>query len=302
MKIGLLTSGNLLPGSDKHREDVFEFTEELSALTRAFASLGLNIEPVLWDSCTEVAADFDALLPLMVWDYFEGNEARFLDVMARADEATLVLNPPDLLAWNADKAYLDDLAGRGAPVIPTQKHERVTEAIAREAFAAFGADKIVIKPQVGGGAWRQVLLGKDEAWPDADALPPGAALIQPFLPSVTEEGEYSFLYFDGQFSHALVKTAKPGDYRIQSIYGGSEARYAPSAAEKSVAEAVLASLGTTPLYARVDLLRGLDGELKLIELEMIEPYLYFPHADVVDGINQGALRLGQALQARFSHG
>jgi hypothetical protein len=116
---------------------------------------------------------------------------------------------------------------------------------------------------------------------------------------VQSEGEYSFLYFGGTFSHALVKTAKAGDYRIQSIYGGAEDTYQPSEAEIEAADAILATLDTVPLYARVDLLRGLDGELALIELEMIEPYLYLPHADVIDGVNQGAVRLGQALIARL---
>ena len=114
-----------------------------------------------------------------------------------------------------------------------------------------------------------------------------------------EEGEYSFLYFGGQFSHALLKTAKSGDYRIQSAYGGSEETYHPSDAEIDAGQAILDTLGDTPLYARVDLLRGLDSKLALIELEIIEPYLYLPHAEVIDGVNQGAVRLGNALKARI---
>ena len=116
---------------------------------------------------------------------------------------------------------------------------------------------------------------------------------------MTEEGEYSFLYFGGVFSHALIKTAKPGDYRIQSAFGGQETIYQPSAEELAGANDILATLDSPPLYARVDLLRGLDGDLALIELEMIEPYLYLPHAAVIDGVNQGALALGQALLARL---
>ncbi|MGB6231209.1 MAG: hypothetical protein WBF53_13900, partial [Litorimonas sp.] len=153
---------------------------------------------------------------------------------------------------------------------------------------------------VGGGAWRQVLHAQGDPWPAPDALPPEGALIQPFLPSVVEEGEYSFLYFGGRFSHAVLKTAKPGDYRIQSLYGGAETTYRPRADEIKAADAVLATLDETPLYARVDLLRGSNGKLALIELEMIEPYLYLPHAEVVDGVNQGALRLGEALRGRVS--
>jgi len=300
MRIGLLSSSNLLPGHPDKRGDVHEFDEELASLRSGFETLGLSIDPVLWDEADKHAADFDALLPLMVWDYFEGNEERFLAVMARAEETTPVLNTPELLRWNADKSYLEELADKGAKVIPTLRADGVTEGDAARAFDAFGTDRIVIKPQVGGGAWRQALYSKGEAWPTADKLPPEGALIQPFLPSVTAEGEYSFLYFDGKFSHALLKTAKAGDYRIQSLYGGAEEGYAPTEAEKAVALSILNTLDIPPLYARVDLLRELDGELALIELEMIEPYLYLPHAEVVDGVNQGAVRLGKAIRARLS--
>jgi glutathione synthase/RimK-type ligase-like ATP-grasp enzyme len=300
MRIGLLTSSNLLPKSEQQREDAFEFDEELASLRSGFAPLGLQIEPVLWDIADQQAGDFDAFLPLMVWDYFEGHEARFLDVMTRTHARTPVLNPPDMLRWNSDKAYLDILASKGAPTIPTLRVAGVTQADATHACDKFGTDQIVIKPQVGGGAWRQVLHRQGDPWPAADALPPDMALIQPFLPSVKDEGEYSLLYFGGQFSHALLKTAKSGDYRIQSLYGGSEQTYVPTEDEKAVAQAVLDTLDSPPLYARVDLLRGRDGQLALIELELIEPYLYLPHAAVIDGVNQGAKRLGEALIRRIA--
>ena len=300
MRIALLASSNMMPGPGEKRSDVHEYEEELGSLTPAFAAHGMELEPRLWDDAADYAGEYDALLPLIVWDYFEEREAEFLSAMDAAAKQTTVLNPPKLLRWNADKSYLEELADKGAPVIPTIRVDRVSEAIADRAFSEFGTDRIVIKPQVGGGAWRQVLLSKGDAWPEADQLPPAGTLIQPFLPSVVEEGEYTFLYFGGAFSHGLVKTAAKGDYRIQSMYGGTERPYEPSADELARAEAVLGSLGETPLYARVDLLRGLDGQLALIELEMIEPYLYLPMAKVgEDGLNTGAVRLAAALAARL---
>ena len=300
MRIALLASSNMMPGPGEKRSDVHEYVEELGSLTPAFAAHGLELEPRLWDDAARFAGEYDALLPLIVWDYFEGRERQFLDTMDAAAKQTTVLNPPELLRWNADKSYLEELADKGAPVIPTIRVDRVSEADAERAFAEFGTDRIVIKPQVGGGAWRQVLLSKGDPWPEADTLPPAGTLIQPFLSSVVEEGEYTFLYFGGAFSHGLVKTAAKGDYRIQSMYGGTERPYQPSTDELARAEAVLGSLDETPLYARVDLLRGLDGQLALIELEMIEPYLYLPMAKVgEDGLNTGAVRLAKALSARL---
>jgi len=125
-------------------------------------------------------------------------------------------------------------------------------------------------------------------------------MIQAFLPSVVEEGEYSFLYFGGQFSHGLIKRPKKGDYRIQSLYGGTEETYEPSSQERASACAVLNALSFTPLYARVDLLRGRDGKLKLIELEMIEPYLYLAHAKGEGGENKGAQKLAEALVKKLT--
>ena len=99
-------------------------------------------------------------------------------------------------------------------------------------------------------------------------------MVQPFLPTIQTEGELSFIFIDGDLSHALIKRAKPGDYRIQSSYGGQEETIVPDGSDLDAARAVLDTLDETPLYARVDMLRHPDGSLLLMELELIEPYLY----------------------------
>ena len=100
------------------------------------------------------------------------------------------------------------------------------------------------------------------------------ALVQPFLPAAQHEGEYSFVFCGGELSHALVKRPAAGDYRVQSVYGGTEQVVHPSAADLDLARAVLAAAPGEALYARVDMMRGPDGGLLLMELELIEPYLY----------------------------
>ena len=298
-KIALLISDNLLPDAENARPDVFELVEELGKLTPALAAQNMELVQVRWRDIAERAEEFAAILPLFVWDYFEGNEEAFLTAIAKAEQVTPVFNSFDILKWNADKSYLDELAARGAPVIRTLTVERVTPKNVERAFEELEAETLVIKPQVGGGAWRQVLYKKGDPFPAKDTLPPEGALIQPFLSSVLEEGEYSFLYFGGQFSHAARKTPKSGDYRIQSTFGGSEETYTPTQAERDRARAILDVLDVTPLYARVDLLRGLDGTLKLIELECIEPYLYLPHAKGEGGENEGAQKFAKALKVKL---
>jgi len=300
LSVAILVSDNILSQNKESREDVFELTEQMGKLTPAFAAQGMKTELVRWRDAAERADDFDAMLPFFVWDYFEGNEDDFLNEMAKVDATTKLFNPYRVLKWNLNKSYLEELERQGAPVIRTLTVERVTERNINAAFETLGTDTLVIKPQIGGGAWRQALYKKGDPFPSKDTLPPEAAMIQAFLPSVQSEGEYSFLYFGGQFSHAVNKTPKAGDYRIQSMYGGIEAPYSPSSQEREAARQVLDSLNFTPLYARVDLLRGLDGGLKLIELEMLEPYLYLPFAKGEGAENEGAQKLAAALKKRLS--
>jgi len=294
-KIAILASDNMMPGHIEPRADFFERDEEMAKLVPAFAAQGMDLELIPWRGAANIAENYDAILPLLVWDYFEGNEIAFTTEMAKVEAKTKLYNRFSTLKWNANKSYLEELERGGAPVIETITVERVSETNVAKAFKELHTDKIVIKPQIGGGAWRQVLYEKGDPFPSKDKLPPEGAMIQAFLPSVIEEGEYSFLYFGGQFSHGLIKCPKKGDYRIQSLYGGTEKTYEPSSAERRSARAVLNALTFTPLYARVDLLRGRDGRLKLIELEMIEPYLYLSHAKGEGGDNQGAQKLAQAL-------
>jgi len=306
-KVAFLVSNNLLISPDQRsndqdlelREDIFELDEQFGKLKPAFAAQDLYLDVVPWRGITGKIDDYDAVLPLMVWDYFEGNEASFMTAMAKVSGQALLLNPYEVLKWNANKSYLTDLETRGAPVIPTLTVEQVTGDNLASACEVLNTDKLVIKPQIGGGAWRQVLYSQGEPFPNDDLLPPDVALIQPFFPSIQTEGEYSFLYFDGIFSHAVLKQAKAGDYRIQSIYGGRETTYVPTEQERDSASDVLDVLDFTPLYARVDLIRGQDGQLKLIELEMIEPYLYLAHARGQGAENTGAQMLAKALRARI---
>ncbi len=303
-KVAILASGNLLPGHPDLRSDAFELEEEIGKLRPAFTALGMKLDVLNWRDAAAVADDYDAMLPLLVWDYFESNQQAFLQAMAQICQKTELFNRFDVVQWNSNKSYLEDLAHQGVHTIPSRRVDRVSEAEVQRSFEKFageasGCDQLVIKPDVGGGAWRQVLLKKGDPYPSKDKLPPAGTLIQPFVKSVLTEGEYSFLYFGGAFSHALVKRPKDGDYRVQSIYGGREQAYAPNQQERAQARAVFDMLDFTPLYARVDLLRADDGRLLLIELELIEPYLYLGFAEGSGADNKGAQRLAKALAKKL---
>jgi len=298
--VAILASDNMVPGEPGERADAFERDLQLEALAPAFARHQMEISLIRWREAAERAAEFAAMLPLFAWDYFEGNEHAFFEQLEQAANQTTVLNEVTLMKWNGSKSYLSELADRGVPVIPTKTVTRVTRENVTAAFDGLSTDALVIKPLIGAGAWRQVLLRRDDEFPSEQELPPEGALIQAFLPGVCSEGEYSLIMIDGEYSHAAIKRPKQGDYRIQSLYGGTEETYHPSAAEIQIARMVVSALDVIPLYARIDLLRGQDRELKLIELELIEPYLYLSHAAGSGNNNAAAENFATALADRLA--
>ncbi|WP_321489600.1 hypothetical protein [uncultured Hyphomonas sp.] len=269
MKIAYIASQITLPGAPNRREDAFEHDYMMDALRPAFAERGLAIEDVAWDDPHADWSSFGAAMIGTTWDYWD-RQKEFLTSLARIESQTLLYNPVDLIRWNIHKTYLRDLEAKGARIIPTVWLDEADADGATEAFDTLNSDDLVFKRQVGAGAEGQHRLQRGDAIPDM----PHPMMVQPFLPAIQSEGEYSFIFIAGDFCHALVKRAVSGDYRIQSKYGGKETPVDPSTADLSDASAIISMLDDAPLYARVDMVRGDDGRLVLMELEVIEPYLY----------------------------
>lgn len=268
MKIAYLSSKVTLPGSPHRRDDAFEHDRMMDALRGPFADVGYAIEDVDWAAEDQDWSAFAAAIIGTTWDYWDQPDA-FLARLETIEAATQLFNPSALVRWNGHKTYLKELQQRGAPTIPTLWLDRVDTFAADQAFETLGPD-LVFKRQVGAGADGQYRLSPGDPLPNM----PHPMMVQPFLKQIQDEGELSFIFIDGAFCHALQKQAKPGDYRIQSTYGGHETAIRPSKDDLKTAQAVLALLDEPPLYARVDMLRGESGDLLLMELELIEPYLY----------------------------
>ena len=280
-RIAYLTSRDMVPGCPGVRGDLHELELQLAAMVPACAARGLALELRTWDDPALLWAVENGVYQAVVvgtpWDYSE-RAAAFCAVLERCARSVPVCNPPQVVRWNASKSYLRELEQAGVAVVPTEWVARVdAESLAR-ARRRFGEQKLVAKPVVGACAVRQICVAPGEALPPEAERPPGAAMVQPFLPAVQREGELSFVFFGGRFSHALRKRPGRGDYRVQSIYGGREEVYAPPAAERELAAGVLGAVpGVAPeelLLARVDMVRDEAGLLRLMELELIEPYLY----------------------------
>ena len=245
--------------------------ERLSAPLRAH---GLTVASQPWTDPVDPEAA-RLVMPLLAWGYHLRQTAWFarLDAMEAAGVPTI--NPVPTLRWNTTKTYLIALEGRGAPVVPTHAHDRLTSEALAAAFDAFGVDEVVVKPQISGGSQDTVRVKRHEV---LEGGPPGAALIQPFLPAVGEEGELSLFYFDGVFSHAVTKVAASGDFRVQPQFGGRVGAVAPEPEALRAARMVLEAADLPLTYARIDLIRGLDHTPQLMELEVIEPDLFLEHA------------------------
>jgi hypothetical protein len=268
-KIAYLASRVTLPGSPIRRTDAFEHDYMMDALRGPFAARGMRVEDVAWDDTKADWADFDAVIIGTTWDYWDRLE-EFLAALVRIEGQTRLFNGSALVRWNARKTYLRELETKGAKLIPTLWLDVADEAAAKAAFGTLGADDLVFKRQVGAGAKDQHRVKRGEPIPSMRH----AMMVQPFLPMIQTEGELSFIFIDGEFCHALIKRAQPGDYRIQSTYGGREEKLTPSTEDLAAARAIIGTLDEAPLYGRVDMLRGDGGGLLLMELEVIEPYLY----------------------------
>ena len=264
-------------------------------LAAALERLGLPPVVCVWNDPAVDWSAFDAVLIRTIWDY-NRHHAAFGQWLDRLDELGIpTINDSRLLRWNSDKRYLFDLARHDVAIIPTRL---ATASGLPDLLASMPAQAVVIKPTVSGGAW-QTLRGKvgEAGFTNAVARLPRELdyLVQPFVPEVVGTGEWSLLYFAGEFSHAVLKRPAAGDYRVQDEHGGSAAPARPDAATLAAADKALhavTALGhDMPIYARVDGIVSADRFL-LMELELVEPSLYLA------GQPQAAERLARQLATR----
>ncbi len=283
-----------MPGSPNRRADAFEHDVQIAALRAGLVGSGVGVVDIDWRAPLSELSAFPLALLGTAWDYTNHLPQFLAQLEALEAAGVTVCNPANVVRWNADKRYLAALADAGAVSIPTLWHDNAGETEVAAAFAHFGTDRVVVKRCVGAGAVGQFSFAKGDevlsGWRMGQS-----AMIQPFLPAIQQEGEYSFIFIDGVFSHTLLKQAAAGDYRIQSLYGGRETAITPATHDIDAASGIMAMLpfAQAPLYARIDMVRGLDGVLAVIEAELIEPFLY-----PLQGPEFGN-RLGQAVLARL---
>lgn len=268
----------------------------IPALTRH----GLDATPAVWNDPAVDWTGFAAAVVRSTWDYYH-DLPTFLRWISRLEECGVPLyNPPGVLRWNADKRYLMELESAGIPVVPTRWVERDDRASLLEILDDCRWEEAVVKPAVSASAWETWKTSRSAAKSDEARfrrlVSRGTVMVQPFVAEVARDGEWSLLYLGGEFSHAVVKRARSGDFRVQPRHGGSVTLEQPAGEIQSQAETVLRAALTDParsLYARVDGCVS-NGRFLLMELELLEPSLFL-------GLAPGAPeRLARALAERLA--
>jgi hypothetical protein len=271
------------------KPDGFTMDDELAYAP--LRSLGWQVETVSWQSKDTVWDTFDLVIIRSPWDY-QNAPQDFMRVLEKIDASKAELqNPLALVRWNLDKRYLRELEQRGIPIVPTLWGDNASELSNMDTwFTKFASPnnpseptpELIIKPVVSANAdhtYRLPFAMRKMLEPRLfQVFSDRAFMVQPFMPSVIDEGEFSLFYFAGAYSHTILKTPKAQDFRVQEEHGGFIRGIEPSAALRAQADAAMAVLWYVPLYARVDFVRlpsNSDNErFVVMEFELIEPALY----------------------------
>jgi glutathione synthase/RimK-type ligase-like ATP-grasp enzyme len=233
---------------------------------------------LVWDDPSVVWMDYDVLIIKSTWDYFDDKIDLFYQWLDDIkSKGVKIFNPVDTIKWNADKKYLKDIEAKGLKIVPTEFILQGSLFSPDYYFDLFKTGKLILKPSVSGGAKNTITIEKNKKYNSEEIeswLKKEDYIIQPFIPEILKEGEWSFVFFGKEFSHHLLKVPKGNDFRVQHVYGGTiHVPELPVDLLKQ-AEKIVKQFADDCLYARVDGV-NVKGELWLMELELIEPYLFF---------------------------
>ena len=238
---------------------------------------GLDIYREVWNDPAVKWSEYDFVVIKAPWDYHEQLD-KFLSWLEMITKlGCKVLNPVDVIKWNSDKHYLSEIAGSGLSVIPTVVLERGSEINIDELRTQLNSETLVFKPCVSAGAKHTYKIDRNNV---AEMLPKlktlvqsDSFLVQEFSNEVVTEGEWSFIFFNGEFSHAIVKKPGSGDFRVQHYFGGTIQIKEVTTSQISMAGKYVSQFAKGCLYARVDGIMRNDVFF-LMELELIEPLLF----------------------------
>jgi glutathione synthase/RimK-type ligase-like ATP-grasp enzyme len=246
-------------------------------LIKFLISKGCNVKRAIWNDPSVIWEQFDLAILKSPWDYFNLIKDFYQWLATLTQKKVKLLNPIATVKWNADKHYLKDIEDGGLAIAKCIFLEKGDEIELKDYFDKLEVKKLIVKPAVSGGSKNtfKVTPGNVDVINSqlAALLKDEAFILQPFLKEIEEDGEWSFVFFGGKFSHALLKKAKAGDFRVQHSFGGTIHPKQPTVDLLETAKKYVDQFAKDCLYARVD---GVivDNEFQLMELELIEPFLF----------------------------
>jgi glutathione synthase/RimK-type ligase-like ATP-grasp enzyme len=242
-------------------------------------SLGIVAEAVIWDDDDVNFKKYDALIFRNTWDYFTKQDVFFAWLQNLEKQGITTFNPLQVIKKNSHKFYLQEMEKLGVKIIPSIFLPK-SENLDLSKHIPVEWKKMVIKPAISAGSHLTTLFDRTEIGTIAEKYNEisqnNDLILQNFIPEILTQGEISMVFFDKKFSHAVVKTPKKGDFRIQSQFGGQYRAYLPSDEMKNTAAGILAIVEDDLLYARVDGVL-INNEFHLMEMELIEPDLYMDY-------------------------
>jgi glutathione synthase/RimK-type ligase-like ATP-grasp enzyme len=249
-------------------------------LQDALRRVGLSSARVDWARPDVDWSGFRCAVFRTTWDYFDrfGEFSTWLD---HVEGATALCNSPSIIRWNLDKHYLGDLAAKGIRVVASRFVERGSGATLHDLIEESGWEDAVIKPCISGAARHTYRINRGNAGTFEPVvrqlLAEEALILQPFQEDIVRRGEDTLMVLDGRYSHAVRKVPKPGDFRVQQDHGGTVEDYTPTKQQIELAERAMAACVPAPVYGRVDMVRDNEGQLAVMEVELIEPELWLRH-------------------------
>lgn len=270
-------------------------------LANSFFKHNLIYEEVIWSDSTINWSNYDGVLIRSTWDYHEGKLDLFLQTLKKIEEIGIPLfNSYKTVRWNCKKTYLQELLEVGIPIIDTlfvsPNENQTIESLLQEK----GWTTCILKPAVSAGASNtfkahsaQEAQNIYSKYYERDDI----VLIQPFAEEIVNDGEWSFIFFNGQYSHTVLKRPPVGDFRVQLFFGNQNKpeKWMVDSAEQ-ILKTVTAIIDENPLYVRVDTIRR-DNELRVMEIELIEPYLYLQTSQ--DASDRFALSLKSRIRSYY---
>lgn len=248
-------------------------------LFEPFRENGWIAEDVAWRNPNIDWDYYDAVLIRSPWDYQKDPDL-FLEVLEEIESSSAILeNSLEIVKWNINKTYLRDLEQEGVEIVPSLWHDHFEEYMLPEFFNELETEELVIKPTVSAGADDTFRITKLNQADFTESLSKvfqyRPYLVQPFMKNIVEEGEFSLFFFGDTYSHTILKTPKTNDFRVQEEHGGRLQTVEPDNRLLETARKVLRNIHPDPLYTRADFVRTSTGSFALMELELIEPSLYF---------------------------